>query len=81
VAHGGLVTEFTLYVTSQCEFTFTVPNQCFGEVCWRNMHFQWRRSSGKAGVQWLSWGLWKLFKNKTFWNYVCFCYQQCWPQK
>jgi len=33
VTHGGLVTGFTLFVTSQYDFTFTVPNQRFGEVC------------------------------------------------
>jgi len=33
-----IVTEYTLFVTSQYDVIFTFANQRFGEVCWHNMH-------------------------------------------
>ena len=33
-----MVTGYTLFVTSQYDVIFTFANQCFGEVCWHNIH-------------------------------------------
>jgi len=50
VAHGGLVTGFTLFVTSQYDFRFTVPDQCFDKFCFtQHPHIHGRRSSGREG--------------------------------
>ena len=43
-----IVIGYTLFVTSQYDFIFTFANQCFGEVCWYNMHIQGRRSSKRV---------------------------------
>jgi len=43
-----IVTECTLFLTSQYDVIFTFPNQRFGEVCWHNIHIQERQSSGKG---------------------------------
>ena len=45
----GIVTGYTMFVTSQYDVIFTFPNQRFGEVCWHNMHIQGRRTSSRAG--------------------------------
>jgi len=44
-----IVAGYTLFVTLQHDVIITFANQCFGEVCWHNMHIQGRRSSGRAG--------------------------------
>jgi len=44
-----IATGYALFLTSQYDVIFTFANQCFGEVCWHNLHIQGRRSSGKAG--------------------------------
>jgi len=44
-----IVIGYALFVTSQYDVIFTFANQCFGEVCWHNIHIQGRRSSGRAG--------------------------------
>jgi len=33
-----IVTVYMLFVTSQCDVTFTFANRRFGEVCWHNIH-------------------------------------------
>ena len=43
-----IVTGYTLSVTPQYDVVFTFANQCFGKVCWHNMHNQERRSSGRG---------------------------------
>ena len=44
-----IVIGYTLFLTSQYDVIFTFANQCFGEVCWHNMHIQGHCSSGRAG--------------------------------
>jgi len=34
----GIVTGYTLFVTSQHDVILTFANQRYGEVCWHNMH-------------------------------------------
>jgi len=33
-----IIIENALFLTSQCDVTFTFANQRFGEACWHNMH-------------------------------------------
>ena len=79
MAYGGLVTGYTLFVSSPYYVIFTFANQRFCEVCWRNMNIQGCQSSGRQGEQQNSGGQWKLIKNKNLLPLMFVSvHQQCW---
>jgi len=74
-----IVTGYTLFVTSQYDVIFTFANQCFGEVCWHNMHIQGRRNSGRGSSRNVE-GNGNLQKTKKSFPIMFFSvHQQCWP--